>query len=144
MDFSSINWLAVLVAALSSFLVGGLWYSPLLFANVWIKETGLNTETLQKSSKARAFGFTFFFSILMAANLAMFLADGPSTCPDGCVQKTDLIWGTTAGFLAGIWAFSAIAIAALFELKSWRYIFINGGYSIISLTLMGAIIGAWR
>jgi hypothetical protein len=70
----------------------------------------------------------------MAANLAAFLADA----------KTDLAWGTTAGFLAGIWTFSAIAIMSLFELKSWRLIFINGGYSVVSLTLMGAIIGLWR
>jgi phosphate-selective porin len=70
----------------------------------------------------------------MAANLAMFLADA----------KTDFTWGATAGFLAGIWTFGAIAIHSLFELKNWRYIFINGGYSIVSLTLMGAIIGLWR
>lgn len=144
MDFSTINWLAVLVAALSSFLLGGIWYSPLLFANAWMKDNGLDSETLQKSSKGRAFGFTFIFSLIMAANLAMFLADGPSTCPEDCVTKTDLIWGTTAGFLAGIWTFCAIAIHSLFELKSWRLIFINGGYSLFALTLMGAIIGAWR
>lgn len=144
MDFNSINWLAVLVAALSSFLIGGIWYSPLLFANAWMKDSGLDSETLQKSSKGRAFGFTFLFSIIMAANLAMFLADGPSTCPEGCITKTDVIWGTTAGFLAGIWTFCAIAIHSLFELKSWRHIFINGGYSLLALTLMGAIIGAWR
>jgi phosphate-selective porin len=70
----------------------------------------------------------------MAVNLAMFLADA----------KTDASWGAEAGFLAGIWTFSAIAIHSLFELKSWRYILINGGYSIVSLTLMGAIIGLWR
>ncbi len=58
--------------------------------------------------------------------------------------KTDVAWGAEAGFLAGIWTFSAIAIHSLFELKSWRYIFINGGYSLVSLTLMGAIIGLWR
>jgi phosphate-selective porin len=73
----------------------------------------------------------------MAANLGMFLVDSSEI-------KTDLTWGVTAGFLAGIWTFCAIAIHSLFELKSWRYILINGGYSIVSLTLMGAIIGLWR
>jgi hypothetical protein len=73
----------------------------------------------------------------MAANLAMFLVDSPA-------MKTDLAWGATAGFLAGIWTFCAVAIHSLFELKSWRHILINGGYSVVSLTLMGAIIGLWR
>ena len=84
------------------------------------------------------------FSLVMAANLAMYLADGNAKCPEGCFQKTDLAWGTIAGFLAGIWTFCAIAIHSLFELKSWRHIFINGGYSLVALTLMGAIIGLWR
>lgn len=134
MDPSLINWAAVVAAALSSFIVGGIWYSPVLFANAWMADNKLNTEQLRAASKLRSFGITAIFSLIMAANLAAFLADA----------KTDLTWGTTAGFLAGIWTFSAIAIMSLFELKSWRLIFINGGYSLVSLTLMGAILGAWR
>lgn len=144
MDMSSINWLAVLVAGLSAFVVGGIWYSPGLFGNAWMKDSKLNEDEIKKSNKGKIFGFTAVFSLLMAANLAMYLADGPATCPTGCYQKTDLAWGTTAGFLTGIWTFCAIAIHSLFELKSWRHIFINGGYSIVALTLMGAIIGLWR
>ena len=58
--------------------------------------------------------------------------------------KTDLVWGMTAGFLAGIWVFAGIAITGLFEHKTATYIFINGGYQLIALGLMGAIIGVWR
>lgn len=134
MDFSHINWLAIIVAALSAFMVGGIWYSKPLFGNAWMVDSNLNMEQIRTGNKGKIFGFTAFFSLLMAANLGMFLADA----------KTDLAWGTTAGFLAGIWTFSAIAIHSLFELKGWRYIFINGAYSLVSLTLMGAIIGAWR
>ena len=134
MNPSLINWLAVIVAALSAFLVGGIWYSPALFANAWMADSKLNVDELKAGSKLRSFGMTAVFSLVMAANLAAFLADA----------KTDLAWGTTAGFLAGIWTFSAIAIHSLFELKSWRLILINGGYSLVSLTLMGAILGTWR
>ncbi|WP_183562807.1 DUF1761 domain-containing protein [Mucilaginibacter sp. SP1R1] len=134
MNFALINWLAVAVAGLSAFLVGGIWYSPVLFANAWMADNKLNTDDLKVSNKARTFGFSAIFSIIMAINLGMFLADA----------KTDVSWGATAGFLAGVWTFSAIAIQGLFELKSWRLIFINGGYSVVSLTLMGTIIGLWR
>ncbi|MES2772643.1 MAG: DUF1761 domain-containing protein [Bacteroidota bacterium] len=140
----SINWLAVLVAGLSAFVVGGIWYSPGLFGKAWMKDSGVTEEAAKQSNKGKVFGFTAIFSLLMAANLGMFLADGPATCPADCVQKTDLVWGMTAGFLAGIWTFCAIAIHSLFELKSWRLIFINGGYSLVALVLMGAIIGVWR
>jgi hypothetical protein len=134
MNFSLINWLAVIVAGLSAFAVGGIWYSRPLFGNAWMTDSKLTEEEIKLGNKGKIFGFTAIFSLLMAVNLAMFLADA----------KTDVSWGTTAGFLAGIWTFCAIAIHSLFELKGWRYIFINGGYSLVSLTLMGAIIGAWR
>ncbi|MDP9076198.1 MAG: DUF1761 domain-containing protein [Bacteroidota bacterium] len=134
MDVSRINWLATIVAGLSAFMVGGIWYSKSLFGNAWMVDSNLTVEQIQGGNKGKIFGFTIVFSLIMAVNLAMFLADA----------KTDLAWGTTAGFLAGIWTFGAIAIHSLFELKSWRYIFINGGYSLVSLTVMGAIIGAWR
>jgi hypothetical protein len=134
MDMSLVNWPAVIIAALSGFAVGGIWYAPPLFGNAWMADSKLTAEEIQKGNKAKIFGFTALFSLIMAANLAMFLADA----------KTDVTWGAAAGFLAGIWTFGAIAIHSLFELRSWRYIFINGGYSIVSLTLMGAIIGLWR
>lgn len=140
----SVNWLAVLVAGISSFVTGGIWYSPNLFGKAWMKANNLSEEQIKRGNKGKIFGWTLIFSLLMAANLGMFLADTPGDCPAGCAQKTDLAWGATAGFLAGIWTFCAIAIHSLFELKSWRLILINGFYSVVALTLMGAIIGAWR
>ncbi|QHS57608.1 DUF1761 domain-containing protein [Mucilaginibacter sp. 14171R-50] len=134
MDTSLINWPAVIVAALSGFIVGGIWYAPPVFGNAWMRDSNLTAEQVQKGNKAKIFGFTLLFSLIMAANLAAFLA----------APKTDVSWGATAGFLAGVWTFGAIAIHSLFELKGWRYIFINGGYSVVSLTIMGAIIGIWR
>jgi hypothetical protein len=138
---STINWLAVLVAGISAFAIGGVWYSPGLFGNVWMKDNHLSESEIKSSNKGKIFGFTLIFSLLMAVNLAMFLQD-PKT-PD-CGPKVTITWGMTAGFLAGIWTFCAVAIHSLFELKSWRLILINGGYTIVALVLMGAIIGAWR
>lgn len=144
MEMSSINWLAVLVAGLSAFVMGGIWYSPGLFGKAWMKDSILTEEDIKKGNKGKIFGFTAIFSLLMAVNLAMFLADTPAECTGNCARITDVSWGAAAGFLAGIWTFCAIAIHSLFELKSWRLIFINGGYSLVALTLMGAIIGLWR
>jgi len=134
MDMSSINWLAVLVAGISAFILGGVWYSPALFGNAWMKENTFTVEDVKKGNKGKIFGWSFLLALLMSANLAMFLADA----------KTDLVWGMTAGLLAGIWVFAGIAITGLFEHKNARYIFINGGYQLIALGLMGAIIGVWR
>jgi Protein of unknown function (DUF1761) len=134
MNPSLINWLAVVAAALSAFLVGGIWYSPFLFANAWMVDNNLTTDQVKTGNQGKIFGFTALFLLIMAANLAAFLA----------TPATTAAWGAQAGFLAGIWTFCAIAIHSLFELKSWRLIFINGGYSVVSLTLMGWILGLWR
>ena len=81
------------------------------------------------------FGGSIVLSLVMAANLAIFLAD----------DQTDWVWGMTAGALAGVgWVATAIAVVALFENRSWTYIFINAGYNAVAFTIMGAIIGAWR
>lgn len=134
MNFQSLNFLAVFVAALSAFLVGGLWYSTALFGSVWKKANGFSAD-YPPAAPAKVFGISFVLSLVMALNLAMFL-NGP---------KTNMAWGAAAGFLAGFgWAAMGIAIVSLFERRSWSYVLVNGGYLCVALTLMGAILGAWR
>lgn len=135
MDMSTMNWLAVFASALSTFLLGGLWYSPALFGKAWMKENNFSDDDMKKGSMAKIFGLSFVWSLVMAANLAMFLND----------VKTDTAWGTTAGFLAGFgWVAMAIFIIGLFERRSVKYMLINAGYMTVSFVVMGLIIGAWR
>lgn len=140
----AINWFAVLVAGISAFVLGGVWYSPALFGKAWMKENNFTEEDVKKGNAAKIYGWSFLLSLIIAANLGMYLADSPASCPAECAQKTDLVWGLTAGFLSGLWPFCGLAIVSLFEQRSARYIFINGGYLLIALTLMGGIIGLWR
>jgi hypothetical protein len=129
-----INMLAVVAAAVSTFLIGGLWYSPVLFYRPWLRANGFVEADVQKGSPAVIFGLAFVFSLIMAANLAAFLAT-----PD-----TTLAWGATAGALAAVWVVLGIAVVALFERRPWSYILVNGGYWLVSFFIMGAILGGWR
>jgi len=130
-----INWFAVLAAAISTFVLGGLWYSPALFGRAWMTVNNLDNEQLAKSNMAKIFGLAFVFAVIMAANLAAFLAE----------PKTTATWGATAGFLAGFgWVALGIATIALFERRSAKYVLINGGYMTVAFVLMGLILGAWR
>ena len=132
--FMTPNWLAVLVAGISAFVLGGAWYSPALFGKAWMKENSLTEERIKSGNKGKIFGIALLLTLVMSANLAMYM-----NTPD-----IDLKHGLLYGFLTGLWIFCGIAVVGLFELKSARYIFINGGYWFIALGLMGAIIGAWR
>ena len=130
-----LNWLAVLAAAVSTFVLGGLWYSKVLFGRAWMSANNLNEADLAKGNMGKIFGLSFVFALIMAANLAAFLAG----------EKTAASWGATAGFLAGFgWVALGLATIALFERRSWKYVLINGGYMTVSFTIMGLILGAWR
>jgi len=135
MDLSQVNFMAVIVAAISSFAVGSLWYSRLLFGNAWMKASGMTEEAAKKGNMGKIFGFAFLFSLIMSLNLAFFLAD----------PQTDAVWGLTAGFMAGFgWIAMGIGIISMFEQRSWIYIFIHSGYLIVALMIMGLILGLWR
>ena len=54
-----INFLAVLVAALSSFVVGFVWYNPKIFGTIWMNETGMTEEKAKQGNMAKIFGLTF-------------------------------------------------------------------------------------
>lgn len=130
-----INHLAVVVCALANLALGALWYSPILFYQGWANETGLSEAQLSKSNPAKTYGLAFLFALAISYNLAFFLGDANTTAT----------WGATAGFLAGFgFATLSFAIIALFEQRSWKYIFINGGYITVYFTLIGFILGAWR
>lgn len=135
MDPSKINYLAVVVAAASAFLIGGLWYSPTLFHKTWMRESGLTQDQLKGRHAAKVFGMAFVLELIMAFNLAMFLAD----------PKTDFVWGLTAGALAGIgWVMLSFGVTYLFEDRSFKLFLVNGGYHAVKFIVMGGILGAWR
>lgn len=135
MMLAQINHMAVFTAAIANLLLGAIWYSPLLFYNSWKKEDGFTDEQLKKISPAKVYGISFLLSVAISYNMAFFLGD----------DKADMYWGIIAGFLTGFgFAAMIFTVIALFEMRSWKYIFINGGYITLYFTIIGFIIGSWR
>ena len=141
MDGFSINWLAVVAAALAGFVIGGVWYSPMLIGNLWMEEAGVTQEQIDGGNKARIFGLAFVSLLSMSYCLAMFI--GPTTeVSEGFFSPSQQ--GAFYGFLCGAgWLFFAFVVVGLFEYRSWKYMAINGGYWIVTMTAMGGILGAW-
>jgi hypothetical protein len=134
LSFSDLNWLAVFVAAISAFGLGGLWYSPVLFVKIWMRETGITEESAKTASMAKIFGLSALLAMLSAILLALFLGKDAG----GGV-------GAFSGFLIGLGTiFSYLGITYLFERKSLAHFLINASYGVASLTLMGFIIGVWQ
>jgi len=130
---SAVNYWAVLAAAVSAFVVGGLWYSPMLFGNVWLKETGLSKQQLDQANPAVTFGLSFVLALLASFVFAMFLGPRPA-----------FGFALAAGLMAGIfWVGTSFGINYLFEHKSFRLFLINAGYHTVQYGVIGAILGLW-
>ncbi len=130
---SSLQPWAVLVAALSGFLLGGLWYSPLMFARAWMALSGLSEERLRRDSPVRIFGPSFLLALVSALVLALFL--GPTATAT---------FGLVAGALVGAgWVATSMGVTYLFERKPLRLFLIDAGYHLVHFAVMGAILGAW-
>ncbi len=134
MDPISFNYAAVLVAALLSFAIGGLWYSPLLFEKVWRREAGISDEQQRAAPVGRIFGFALVAALVMSFNLAAFI--GP---------KASFAFGLFAGAAAGIgWVAMSLGVIYLFEQRSLKLWLVNSGYQVVALTAMGGLLGAWK
>ncbi len=127
-----INGLAVLAATVSSFALGGLWYSPLLFARPWQAAAGLSDAQLRAGNPALIFGGSFVLAFVAAAMCGMFLEPRPG-----------LAFGAGAGLGAGLcWVATSFGINGLFEHKPLGLVLINAGYHTLQFTAIGAILGA--
>jgi Protein of unknown function (DUF1761) len=127
-----INWLAVFAAAVSSFVLGGVWYSA-LFAKAWQSAAGLSDEQIKNANMGLIFGGSFVLALISSASFAVFLG-----------SELDAMTGALYGFTAGLcWVTASLGMNYLFERKSLRLFLINGGYHTLQFTLIGAILGAF-
>ncbi len=129
---ATLNWLAVIVAALAGFAIGGVWYGP-LFGKVWMQESGMTEEKMKSSNMVRTYGGTLVLNLIAAFSLAMFIGKG------------DLNFGLFAGFMTGFTFVSmALGVTYLFEHRTLKLWLVNAGYQTVIFTVMGAILGAWH
>jgi Protein of unknown function (DUF1761) len=132
------NVLAIFVAAVAAFVIGGLWYSPLLFAKQWVAAHEFGPEGMEKmkADAPRAYGISFVAFLVMAAVLSIVL--NHLGAHD---WKSGALWG------AHMWLGFALTlglIANVYSGKKFAVFLIDTGYQLVYLTAMGAILGAWH
>ena len=133
-----VNLVSVLVAAVISVVFGGLWYSSILFGNIWIKQMGFTKKEMKKASEKsrKKYFVTFIGSVITAYILAYLIYFmGVGRIFEGAMLGL-LIW---VGFIVPL-----SVGAVLWEGKSMKLFFINIFYWAINLILMGIILTVWR
>ena len=133
LELSGLNWLAILVATVAGFALGGIWYGP-IFGDAWLAALGKTADQIQPS--ATPFVISFFTSLVTAVVLAMFIS---------ALNISTLGGGITIGLLVGI-GFIAAAMASdsAFGDTGLRLWLIQSGYRVLYSVVMGAILAVWR
>lgn len=131
----AINWIAVVVAAVSTFVLGGLWYGP-LFGRAWMSASGMTEEKAAQGNMPRVFGVSFVLQLLAATVLAAFLGS-EEVMPFGPAVAASASIGIA-------WVAPAFGVVYMFEQRSFKHFAVNAGYHIVSFIVMGLIIAAWR
>lgn len=129
-----VNWLAVVLAALAGFVVGGVWYGPLM-GKRWMGAVGLTEEQVRQGNMALIYGMAFVFSLVASWTLAhTFATYGRDLSFE---IKLLTAFGVALGFVV-----PAIGTNYLFSQKSKALFFIDAGYWLLFYVAMGAV-HAW-
>jgi hypothetical protein len=137
----SVNYLAVLAAAVAAFAVGFIWYT-VLFQKPWAKEMGYNMEEMKNDKKAQAAaGKAYGLSILLSL-LTCYMMAHVMKMSQLVFSYSPLTSGVTTAVSMWIGFVGPIqALDSLFGRSSWKLWWINSGYQLISLIVMGIVIG---
>lgn len=133
-----LNWLAVAVAALAYFALGGLWFIPRVFGDVWMDAIGWEPADDDQPSPALYLGPLVTCLIATIALAVLARAAGADGVVDGVVL------GAVAG--VGI-AGTALFVTGYFDPKKRRpmtWFVVTGGYHIVGLVIASVIVSVWR
>jgi hypothetical protein len=143
MDYSSINWFAVLACVVISMISGSIWYNPKTFFPMWWKGIGKSESDVPGATgnMGMTWALTIIASFVQAVFMALMVTVLGSMSPGGATVGT----GITAGLLLWLGFVAPTSLVnKLFAghgLKIWA---IEAGNHLINFVLFGAILGAWR
>ena len=129
---ATMNWLGIVVAALSAFALGGIWYGP-LFRHAWCREAGVDPASKPRHP-SHVFARAFVASFIAAAAFDWLIGPAPGL-------RMAIIDGVVVGL--GVVAMS-FALNYGFAARSFKLWLIDGGYHTLQFTLYGVIIGLWQ
>jgi hypothetical protein len=157
--------LVYVLAAAAPMVVGAIWYNPNVFGNAWMKSVPITQEQIEGANMAIIFGVAYLFSLMISVAITGFVIHQSAfdsitfaEMEDGKLPEETRAWLDDAharfegvhrsfghgalhgGFMGILFALPVLGTNALFERKKWKYIFINAGYWIVSLAVMGGII----
>ncbi|MEH6421071.1 DUF1761 domain-containing protein [Pseudomonas sp. CGJS7] len=132
LSLMQLNWLAILAATASAFVLGGLWYGP-LFKKAWCREAGMDPDA-KPGHPGRIFAVAIVCAFLAATIFSLLMP-----------ANARAVDGFGIGFVVGVFFVSmSFGINYAFAQRSLKLWMIDSGYHILQFILYGVIIGAWK
>jgi|ETNmetMinimDraft_2_1059921.scaffolds.fasta_scaffold07735_7 hypothetical protein len=127
-----VTYLPIFIAAVVSFVIGMLWYSPALFGKKWMSLAGVKRG---KEKKMGGIMVAAFVANLVMAYVYLYIM--------GMIGYADVSSGVVLGFLLWVGFFATTLLGGVFwEGKPFNLYLINAGYQLVNLVAMGAVLGA--
>ena len=132
----TINYTADAVAAVVSWVIGMLWYSPILFGNLWAKLSKIDMKKMDMKKEMPKIAIIGLLSAFVSAVVLGLLID--------MTVSTTATEGMTLGFWVWLgFAATTLINGVLYEKKPWSLYIINSGYLLAAYVSMGAVIVLW-
>tara|TARA_Y100000031_G_C8076217_1_gene317467 strand:- start:182 stop:601 length:420 start_codon:yes stop_codon:yes gene_type:complete len=133
-----VNYWAILVSGVAAVVIGAVWYSPGVFGKAWMQLVGFKKEDMKKAKQEGMAGkylTGFIGALVMAFILAHFIGFAGASSAVGGAIAAFWLW---LGFIA-----TTTLGSVLWERKPLTLYFLNNAYNLLSLLVMGVILGAW-
>lgn len=132
-----VNYLAVFLAALSSMVVGAVWYAKPVFGTTWMKLVGLDEKKMNAKAPI-ALSLAFVLALLMAYIIAHFAFLSNAFYGNSFLQDA---------VATAFWLWLGIALTRAvthdaFEQRPGKLTLMNAANMLVTMVVMGAIIGA--
>lgn len=136
-----INFVAILVCGMAAMVVGFLWYGP-LFGKEWMKLVGMTEKKMAqaKDEMGKTYGASFVSALVMAYTLAHFIWFTAPGAVTPLIGVKTALW-SWAGFVA---TYGMTRHLYAVDKKPISLFFIETGYYLATLLVMGIILSVWQ
>ena len=136
LDFSGINYWAVIVSWIIYMAVGAFWYSTAGFAKQWTKHTGINILKIPQRQATRILLAIMVSALIQSFTLALILHS---------LHVTNVLDGLYIGLLLwfGLTAATTVGVT-LYSKRTWKFLWLNSSYFLIVMSIASIIFTIWK
>jgi hypothetical protein len=135
MQFGPVNWFAIAAAVVSTFVIGGIWYSPLLFVHSWLKLSGVDKQVFDAGLRKALIGDLFAAAAVALVLNQVIRWSGATGIASGLFVAL-VVW---MGFVA-----SVLITQVTYEHRPFAFFAISAGYRLVTLEVMAVILSVAR